>query len=805
MDPLLADLRFAVRNILRRPGFAALAVLTLAVGIGVNTVAFSAVNALLFHPFVFKGVDRLGWIMLATPGNPHGELSRREFDMVSRQARSFDGLAVEGRLPLALQVDGRAEQLWTLLVSSGYFRALDTRPEAGRVLDAADATRDDLVAVVSHRFFEQRLGGGSLAGRTLTIANRTVSIVGVLGDDFQGPGGVYAPDVWLPLERAAALGVPQRLIDGDDRWLTAIGRLAAGAGDAQAGAELAAMASTLPVPRDASSKDRRLQFHPMRDGHPEVRGLARFVWIAMAVVGTVLLIACFNVAALLLARAAERRREIGIRTALGASRARIVRQLVVEGLVLAGVSGAAALVLAAWSGPLLAFFSLPAPIPQRMHLGVDGRLVAFTAAMVVIAGVLPGLLPALQATRRDIFLSMRLDAAAGGGRPSRSRNRFVVAQIAGSTLFLATALLFVRSFLNANAFDPGFDVERTIVAQMDPASFGLDGPRTMAFARELAARLSDRPGTIAAVANRAPFHVGYPIAETVSTSALDCATASCKPTVVYSVSRRHFEALGVPLRAGRDFTQEEIDRGRAVIVSESLAASLWPGRSPLGETVRLGKAGAFALVVGVVGETKHLAIENRVDPAVYRPIGDADVAHGFTLIVRTEGPAAPAIAAIRDTVHALAPSLPIAALSTMKQRLELPLWPRRTAAGFFLVCGSLALLLATVGLFGVTYFAVRQRTREFGVRIALGARSGDVMRQVLGEGVRLAMPGAAAGLVLAAIAARVLSRMLLGVSPADPASFAATAAIELAVALAACALPARRATQADPLVALRDE
>src|SRR6185436_5808266 len=201
--------------------------------------------------------------------------------------------------------------------------------------------------------------------------------------------------------------------------------LAASAGEAEAGAELAAMASTLPVPREASSKDRRLQFHPMRDGHPEVRGLARFVWIAMAVVGTVLLIACFNVAALLLARAAERRREIGIRTALGASRARIVRQLVVEGLVLAGVSGAAALALAAWSGPLLAFFSLPAPIPQRMHLGVDGRLVGFTAAMVVIAGVLPGLLPALQATRRDIFLSMRLDAAAGGGRPSRSRNRLV--------------------------------------------------------------------------------------------------------------------------------------------------------------------------------------------------------------------------------------------------------------------------------------------------------------------------------------------------------------------------------------------
>lgn len=805
MDSLLADLRYALRNISRRPGFASLAVLTLAVGIGVNTVAFSAVNALLFHPFVFKEVNRLGWIMLATAGNPHGELSRREFDALARHARAFDALAVEGRLPLSLEVDGRAEQLWALLVSPDYFRALDTRPEAGRVLDAGDATRSDLVAVVSHRFFERRLGGGSLAGRTITIANRTVSIVGVLPDSFQGPGGVYAPDAWLALDQAPALRVPQRLIQGDDRWLTAIGRLAPGAGEVQARAELAAIAAALPGTRDAAPADRRLQFHPMRDGHPEVRALARYVWIAMAVVGTVLLIACFNVAALLLARAAERRREIGIRTALGAGRARIVRQLVVEGLVLAAISGAAALLLARWSGPLLAFFSLPAPIPQRLHPAIDARLVGFTAVMVAVAGVLPGLLPALQATRRDIFTSMRPDAAPAGARPSRSRNLFVAAQIAGSTLFLATALLFVRSFLNANAFDPGFDEDRTVIAQLDPAGFGFDDRGTLAFTRQLTERLSAQPGTIAAVANRAPFSVGYPIAETVSTATLDCAAAPCRPVVVYSVSRRHFDALGIPLRAGRDFTDEEIDRGGAVIVSESLAAGLWPGRSPLGEPVRLGKDAARALVVGVAAETRHRSLDARDDPAVYRPLRAADVAHGFALIVRTDGPPAPAIAAIRDAVHALAPSLPMASLSTMKQRLELPLWPRRTAAGFFLVCGSLALLLATVGLFGVTYFAVRQRTREFGVRIALGARSSDVIRQVLGEGVRLAIPGAIAGLALAAIAARMLARLLLGVSPADPVSFAVTAAIELAGALAACALPARRATQADPIVSLRDE
>ena len=803
MDSLLADLRYAVRNIARRPGFSALAVLTLAAGIGVNAVAFTAVNALLFHPFVFKGVDRLGWIMLASPGNPYGQLSYAELTELKRNARVFDAVSGQGRLPLAMMVDGRAEQIWALMVSDDYFRALDTRAAAGRLLDPSDTSRPDLVAVVSHQFWRTRLNGGSLAGRTIAIANRTVSVIGVVADQFQGPGGLYAPDVYLPLEKAAALGLPDRLLNTGERWLGAFARLADGASALQARAELAALAAQLPPPADpADARERKLGYFPMRDGHPEVRGLAPYVWIAMSIVGLVLLIACFNVAALLLARAAERRREIGIRTALGAGRARIVRQLITEGLVLAVISGAASLALAAWSGRLLEFFSLPAPIPQRLNLQIDGRLIAFTGLMVLIAGVLPGLLPALQATRRNLVSSMRLGGA-GEGRPSRARGAFVTAQIAGSTLFLAMSLMFVRSFWNASDIDPGFESDQLVIAQLNPAIHGLDGPRAEAFAREVAARLRAVPGLTVALADRAPFAVGFPRSATVSTGTVDCAPPACKPTVFYDAGPQHFEALGLPLRAGRGFTENDLQARQTIVVSETMARRLWPGRSPLGQQVRIGEARTPAEVIGVAADISGF-VGRPPDPVFYQPMAPAGF-DAFTLLIRTAGSEASAIGTARDVVRDLAPAMPFASIEPMNEKLKLQTWPRRTAAGFLVICGALALLLATVGLFGVTYFTVRQRTREFGIRVALGARPSNLIRQVMTEGVKLALPGAAAGLLLAVAGGRLTSRMLLGVSPADPVSFAATAAIELAVALAACALPAHRATQADPMIALRDD
>jgi len=799
MDSLLADLRYAARGLLRRPAFSALAILTLAVGIGINTVAFTGVNALLFHAFVFPGVDRLGWVMLSSPGAPHGDLSRDEFEALRRGVRVFDAVAAEGRQPLALMNGAGAEQVWGLFVSKDYFDLLGTHAVAGR-LDTTSTPPDTVAAVVSFRFWRAHLGGGSIAGRTIVIANRTVPVAGVLPDDFQGPGGLYAPDVWLPLDQAEALGLP-RTVTTDAHWLTTIGRLAPGATSSQAAAELAAFAAHLPASSDQpAAGDRRLGFFPMREGHPDLRGLAPFVWLALSIVSLVLLIACFNVGSLLLARAVERRREIAVRSALGAGRLRIVRQLLVEGLVMASLSGAAALALAAWSERLLAIFSLPAPIPQRLHLHIDGRVIAFTALMVVTAGLLPPLLPALRATRRSLAGSMRVD---GERRPSRLRHLFVGAQVAGSTLFLATALLFVRSFTNATRADLGFDPDHLLVVRLEPAAYAVDGDRAAALARQLLERLRANQGLTIAAADRAPFAVGYPRTARISTRDRRC-EAGCRPTTFFAVDDRYLLVSGIPLRAGRTFDAQDLRAGGAVIVNEAMAAALWPGRSPLGETITTDDGALPATVIGVAGSTPT-APGIAAAPLFYRPIRDRDFAAGFSLLVRATGSDAVAAAALRDAVQSVAPTVPISQLTTTRELLEVPMWPRRTAAGLFSVCGALALVLATVGLFGTTYFAVRQRTREFGVRMAIGATPRRILSQVMAEGVRLVVPSAAIGLLLAAAAGRLLSRALFGVSPSDALSFGSAAAIEIVVALVACALPAREATRVDPMIALRSE
>jgi predicted permease len=811
MDSLLIEIRYAIRSLLRRPALAALAVLTLGVGIGANTVAFSAIDALLFHPFAFPTVDRLGWVMLRGSGDPDGHLSWTEYDELRRTSRAFDEVAAHAPATLALGTEGRTERIFASLVSPNFFDAIGARAEIGRTLVSSDASaRVQIPAVVSHRFWKNDLGGGSIDGRTLTIGGHLVSIVGVMNDAFQGPTGIYAPEVWLPLERLDVLGISGGFRGPDDEWLGIFARLAPGASPAQAQTELAGYAQRWKAAtpgRDARRAAVTVRFYPMRDGHPELQQIAPYAWVAMAIVGLVLLLACFNVTALLLTRASERRREIGVRLALGSSRGRIVRGLLIEGLLLAAASGVAALVLAAWSERLLAVFALPAPEPQRLRIMIDTRLIALTGAMVLLAGVLPALLPALHATGRAIARSVRIDAGFGDSRPSKVRNAFVIVQIAGSTLFLAVALLCVRSFLVAASFDPGFDADRTVVANLDPMHYGMDAARTRVTLNTLLQRLAASPAIDRiAAADRVPFSVGYPHVERVTVPGAACVEPGCRPVSTYAVTAGYFAAFGMPIIEGRDLTDAEVRAGSAVVVNEALAAARFPSGNAVGQTVMVGQPGRAVSVVGVTATVNlSVAPSGRQTPMLYRPLTDDDLARGFALVARASGDRRAAIAAIRDAIRAIAPLVPPDAIDSMRDRLALPLWPYRTGAGFFLVCGALALLLATIGLFGTTYFTVRQRTREFGIRIAIGARQGDVMRQVLGEGLRLSVPGALAGLAAALLAGRVLSRLLVGVSPADPVSFSGAVAIQIGVAVLACLLPAYRATQADPITALRVE
>jgi putative ABC transport system permease protein len=784
-----------------------LAVLTLAVGIGVNAVAYSAINALLRKPMRFPGAEQLGWIQTTGGTSPYNQTSLPDYLDLARENHSFEAIIAESRLPLSLAADGPAEQVWSLIVSANYLETMRATPIMGRALNESDGRGQDLAVVVSERFWKDRLQGGeSLDGRTLSLNGSLFPVVGVLPEGFQGPGGLFEPDLWLPLERLPILKLSPALADRRTPWLTVAGRMKDGVTAAQAQADLRGIMEQLARTHPATNRGRSVSFLPVMNGVPELRRIAQLAWVGLSVVGIVLLIACFNVAGLLLARAAERQREIGVRTALGATRGRILRQLLVEGLLLASASGAAALLLAAWSADLLSAFSLPSPIPQRLHVVLDARIIGFTLAMIALAGVLPALIPALQASRSDVRQVMGSQPVIGVRR-SRVRNLFVLAQVAGSTLFLAAALLFVRSFSNAASFAPGFDVEHTLVLELDTASFGYDDQRAQALFGSLVERLRSVSGIEAvALADRAPLSVGFPRTVDVAGGFGECLAARCRSAIEFGVSSDHFAALGLPLRAGRELTEQEV-RGTApvVVIGEGMAQTLWPHRDPVGQSLRVGRDRRLVEVVGVAADVRDMFSAGTVRSYLYRPLRAGEYAERVSVIVRTAGDPAPFVSIVRQQVQAIDPALPATAISTTRERMKLPSWPARTAAGFLLVCGALALGLATVGLFGVTFYTVSQRTREFGVRVALGATPGRVMALVMREGLMLTVPGVIAGLAGAFLALRLTSRLLVGVGATDPSTYIVTAVLQTAVALGACALPAMRTMRADPMRALREE
>jgi predicted permease len=801
MTSLLADLRFSARTLVKRPGFSALAILTLAIGIGVNTIAFNVLNGLLLRPFRIADNHRLGWIQLTSPGNPRGYATPAAFEAL-REARSFDVVDAEARVPVTYVASAGAEQAWSLVVSSSYLTTFRAPITLGRAFDRSDLSGTGIPVVLSHRFWTEKLGApASLTGLTINAGGRVLSVVGVVGDAFAGPGGLFAPDMWIPMERLHMLQVAPR--QRDERWLTLFGRLREVATVPQAEAELTALVREQAAV-EGTDHGYRGQFFVMKDGHPDLRQMKPFTWMAFGAVNVVLLIACFNLSSLLIARSAERRNEIAVRTALGASRRRIVQQMLAESLLLASAAAAVALLVASWSGSLLATFSLPAPIPQRIHLDVSWTVMAFTALASVIAGVVPALLPALRATRAGQVRSVRTES--GFGTRSRLRSVFVVTQIAGATVFVVLATLFARSFMTAADAELGFDVERLAVLELSPAEHGYSPEAATRLVDALGERVSSLPGVRhAALADRTPFYVGTTRTVDFAAGLADCRTADCLRAGVYDVGSHYFAAMGIPLREGREFMPSDTAGEPVVIVSESLAARTWPGQSALGRTLQIGDAGEIVRVIGVAANTRHRSLTEDEGPYLYRPLTKETRAGRMTLVVRADGDPRAIVGPLREAVRAADPNLPPAALMTMTERMKMPLWMPRTTAGFFLICGALALALASIGLFGVMYFTVAQRTREFGIRLAVGASRTRVLRGVLAEGIRLAVPGVMLGLLVGAVGGRLLAGALHGMSPADPVSLGVTAVLQLAVALAACAVPAWRATIADPIQALRQE
>jgi predicted permease len=658
--------------------------------------------------------------------------------------------------------------------------------------------------VIGERFWREKLASRSIAGLTLRLNDAEVAVAGVIAESWHGPAGIYSPDIWLPLEELSSFGAPASVQRRDTRWLFVMGRLADGATAAQVDGLVQTAAAEMTRDWPDTHGDRGARFRMLGSPNSELSGIAYGAAVGMGIIGLVLLIACFNVTNLLLARAVERERDMGIRAALGANPARLMRLVVAEGFVIAIMSGALALTLAWWTQSLVTSFAMPIDQPQHIDMTPDWRVMLFVAILILISGVLPGLWPAISTARLDVLriLGSQGASSAAGARPSRLRRWLVGAQIAGSTMFLAMAALFMQSYSVLTTFDVGFARDRLVLAEFDPATNGYDASRASQYVSSFTDRVRALPGIVdVAVADRAPFFVGFDTRMMVWPPDTTCEGDACREYPAYAISSGYFRTMGLSLAEGREFGERSSDG--EVIVNGLLARALWPNGSAIGRSFRIGEEGRSVTVIGVTGPTRTRGLD-REQPVLFVPLARSHYEHQLTVVARTSGPPAAAVLPVRDAASATDPNVAMIAVKTMEQRMGVQLWPFRTLTWMFSICGSLALILASVGVAGVVIHAVNRRVREFGVRLSVGATPRDVVRDVLDGSVRMLVPGVAVGLALAAAAAQFARFMFIGVNVLNPVAYAIVALLQVLIVVVACIAPALRASRVDPLVALRE-
>ena len=802
IETLTRDIRYAWRSLVKRPLFAVITVTTIGVGLASTTLAFAVVNALFIKGAM--GTDLPGFGAISTGAGPEGELaSFREYEAFARDVPSLE-VAAAARVPVGYRGAAGAETLWSLAVSRNYFGLIEARAARGRLFDTAP---DDVPsAVVSERFWRERLQGASLAGLTITLNALDVAVVGVMPDDHRDPGGFFDTSVWIRLDDWDALRLPRKARDPSSRPLGLPARLRGAATPALAQQEVDAVALELGRAWPETNAGRGARFRQFGEGNAEMQMLSAVAATAMIMVGLVLLIAIFNLAGLLLARAVDRQREMSLRTALGASRLQIVRQLVVESLVIASLGAVVALVVSVWSEPLLGVFAIPAPIPQRLNLAPDGAVVAFVAAGLLVSGLLAGLIPTRRAMRLGLTGVTSASALLGGHDRSRLRIAVVALQVAGATTLLTAAVVFVRGAIAATAVDIGFERERAVLLGLDPSSHGYDAEGAAQIIAGVQEAIRSLPGVReVSVADRIPFYVGFPARVEVSIDGRSCAVEDCPTAGSYRVGPNYFRALGIPIARGRELDSRSTDAD-AVVVSEAMARQLSATGDLLGRWIALGPEGRRRQVVGVAADVLHRTLRDRPEPYLYLPMEALTFEAPVTVVVATDDAPNPLLAAVRDRVNLLDRDLPVRSIQTMRQRLD-----DRARRGdglialFFMTCGVLALFLSAVGLAGTVSYSVGQRTREFGVRAAIGAEPARLRRLVIRDGLTLALPGIVVGLCGAAALLQVLGTQIRGVDLGGPVPYVLTALIQLAIVLGASALPGRRAARSNPLAILRAE
>jgi len=806
--------------LIKTPGVTLVAVITLALGIGANTAIFSSVSAFTSRPLPVPSPDQLiRPVEISEDRGTADNFSYPDFVDYRNQSTVFSGLCAEDMVQVAIDTQEQNDVIWGQIVSGNFFDMLQIKPVMGRAFapDEDGAPGAHPVVVLGHSLWQRRFASDpNIVGKTLRLNNRQFQVIGVAPESFKGTKFGLSMDFWAPMAMVGELsGSADLLTSRDSHWLTILGRLKPGVDVSQASAEMNAISLRLnQAYMDERSNNTQAKVVTEIDGR---WGEAATViktggMLAMAIVALVLLIACANVANLLLARAAARRKEIGIRLALGASRARLIRQLLTESLLLSLIGGGLGLLLANWMTDLMQGFI---PVLQynvvEDFFALDSRALMFTLVISVATGIVFGLAPAWNSSNPDVVPVLK----GGSGIVEKGRTRrvtlrssLVVAQVALSLVVLVCAGLFIKSFRKAQQMDPGFDTKNAVLMTLNPPLVGYDNDRTRNFYQQITERARSIPGVEAVALTRLmplgdSSNSNGPVLKEGETLARGSAGRDITTNVI---SPDYFKAMQIPIMEGRDFDDRDREKTqRVVIVNQRMAQVLWPSESAVGKRIFIGADSHDPLeVVGVVKTGKYRTLAEDPRMFFYYPLSQRRPGI-MTMVMRTNGDPRNFVGALRHEVQQLDRAVPMSAVKTMEQHMTWPLWGPSLAATLALAFGVIALLLSSIGLYSVMAYVVSQRTKEVGIRMALGASRHDVLKMITSQGMRLAIVGAGLGLVLALLLAKVMSSLLIGVSGYDITTFVIVAVVLSVVAFVASYLPARRATKVNPLIALRYE
>ena len=812
IETMIRDLRFAFRRLAKSPGLTSIALLSLALGIGANTAIFSLVNTAALRPLPIENPDQLVSLTNTVEDRMFPVFSYPNYKDIRDRNEVFDGLLAYRFAPLSLSHDGINERVWGYLVSGNYFDLLGVNASIGRVITPEDdrVPGGHPVTVLSYRAWKERFGSDpAIIGKNVIVNGRGYDVIGVAPQGFNGTEIISAPELWFPMAMQAEIDVGNSWLN--ERGIQNIfvqGRLKPGVSREQAQTRIASIGAQLVREFPKENEGKRISLSTPGFMGGTMRGMVLgFTGMLMVVVAFVLLLACTNLANLLLARATTRRKEIAVHLALGASRPRLIWQLMSESMLLAIGGGICGSLLAYWLIRMAVVFKLPMDVPLYINLQMDHRVLLFTLAISLLTGVLIGLLPALQATRVDVQSSLKDNTSFGSFRRSWWKSSLIVFQVVLSLVLLIGAGLTLRALQKAESLDLGFKPENAVAVSFDLRLQGYDSSRSREFLKTLLEKLRTFPNVQSAgIVDLVPVDLHFS-RQSVFAEGQPVERDSKAPRAMSSrISPGYFQAMATPLLQGRDFTDQDDENSLPVaIVNETFARRFWPGQDPIGKRFSMGSADSQKMqIVGMVRDGKYGGLNEQPQPYFSRPIAQSPMGP-VTLVVRTYSDPHRIVAPIRNLLLQMDPHLPIASAKTLNEKMALPLLPARVAAWVLGILGIVALALAAIGIYGVMSYAVSTRMHEIGIRVALGARASDVLSLTIGQGMTLVLIGSVIGISVALALTRLAKSMLFGVSSADPLTYAGVALLLMAVSLLACFIPAHRGTKIDPVLALRNE